>query len=88
MTRDDQTAGEPNRPKWDETPMTLNLIQSITEAHPEYTLTSQIGADGNRYVMLQFFDGEPNQQAASEFVSMVSDLDEQQSERESDTGDN
>lgn len=63
-------------PEWDEAPVTLSLIESIIEGHPDYTLTSHHGPDGRRYVMLQFFEDEPNQEANSEFVSFVSGLDE------------
>lgn len=55
--------------------VTEGLIERIEEAHPDYTLTSHIGPDGHQYVMLQFFDEEPNHQASSDFVSMVSNLE-------------
>jgi hypothetical protein len=62
------------KPDWDETPVTLNVVQDILDAHPEYTLTSHRGPDGRRYMMIQFFDEEPNHQANSDFVSFVSEL--------------
>lgn len=71
-------------PEWDESPVTLSVIESILEAHPDYTLTSHHGPDGNRYMMIQFFDEEPNHQANSDFVSFVSELDS----RDEDAGTN
>lgn len=67
-------------PEWDETPVTISLVRQILEAHPDYTLVSQIGPDGNRYAMLQLFDEEPNEQANAEFVSFVSELESDSTE--------
>lgn len=61
----------------DEKTVMLDFIQSLIDAHPDYTLTSHIGPDGHQYTMIQFFDDEPNHQASSDFVSMVSELDEE-----------
>ena len=58
----------------EETPVTMNLIEEIVAAHPDYTFTSQFGPDNRKYIMLQLFDEEPNQEAPSKFVSMVSEL--------------
>lgn len=55
--------------------VTENLIETIKEAHPNYTLTSHYGPDGHRYLMIEVFDDEPNYQAPGDFVSMVSGLD-------------
>jgi len=68
-------AGIGRNPDWYQTPVTLNVVQDILDAHPEYTLTSHRGPDGRRYMMIQFFDEEPNHQANSDFVSFVSELE-------------
>lgn len=74
-TWDAVSDGYYSEPEWNETPVTLNVIEDILEAHPDYTLTSHHGPEERRYVMLQFFDEEPNHQANADFVSFVSELD-------------
>lgn len=61
----------------DNAPVTMNLIKEIVAAHPDYTLTSHIGPDDRKYIMLQLFDNEPNPTAPSEFVRMVSELQDE-----------
>lgn len=75
QSESDSLGDEVGQPEWDEAPVTLNVVQSILEAHPDYTLTSHHGPDGHQYMMIQFFDEEPNHEANSEFVSFVSELD-------------
>ena len=68
-------------PEWDESPVTLNIIQMLTEAHPDYRYTSHISPKGNRYVMLEFPEsGEFEGEAAGDFVSLVSELGEDDDE--------
>lgn len=72
MTADDSPTTQPD---WDETPVTLNIVQTIIDAHPDFTVTSQYGPDGRQYMMLQFFEEEPNYQASSDFLEMVRELE-------------
>lgn len=55
-----QSTSEVDQPHWDEDRFTLSFINSIINAHPDFTVTSHIGEDGHRYTIstpkFGFFD--------------------------------
>lgn len=81
-----QSTDDTYQPHWEEDRVTLSIVRSIIEAHPDYTITSHIGPDGHRYTMIQFFDEKPNHQANSEFVSFVSGLEGRSTDTETEQG--
>lgn len=62
-------------PSWDETPVTISLIERIIDAHPDYRMVEHVGGDGNVYLMLQLpRSGELTTGVTSKFLAMISDL--------------
>ena len=66
-----------SQPDWDDAPVTVSLINNLTEAHPEYRTVSHIAQNGNRVMMIEMFeDGERIDGLAGDFVSLVSNATE------------
>lgn len=65
----------PEYPSWDEAPTTLDVIQELIRAHPDYRITKHRSNAGNLFVMLEYpQSGDFEEEAAGEFVKMVSEL--------------
>lgn len=63
---------------WDDAPVLVELMGKLANAYPDFTLTTHVSDSGYRYTMISYADedGEFESGAPGEFVSMVSNLSE------------
>jgi len=66
-----------SQPEWDETPVTINMIEALIDAHPDHRVTGHMTDSGKSMRLIEFpdSDGEFREGTPGDFVEWVSELE-------------